>query len=83
MFNTFIRTKFDVFGTFENFDLWGPLLTKGVIYILKKKKKLVLVSGYYSYQYEYKLCRQLYMYVSLASVLLFKFRSYVNHEPRM
>ena len=23
--------QFNVFGTFEIFDLWGPLLTKGVI----------------------------------------------------
>ena len=32
MFNTFIRTKFNVFGTFENFDPWGLVLTEGVIY---------------------------------------------------
>ena len=32
MFNTFIGTKFNVFGTFENFDLMGLVLTKGVIY---------------------------------------------------
>ena len=32
MFNTFIRTKFNVFGTFENFDLMGLVLTKGVNY---------------------------------------------------
>ena len=34
MFNTFIGTKFNVFGTFENFDLMGLVLTKGVICII-------------------------------------------------
>ena len=28
MFNTFIGTKFNVFEDFENFDLWGLVLTK-------------------------------------------------------
>ena len=39
MFNTFIRTKFNVFGSFENFDLWGPLLTKGVIYSYRSRAR--------------------------------------------
>ena len=35
IFHTFIRTKFNGFGTFENFDPWGPLLTKDVKYYFK------------------------------------------------
>ena len=35
MFNTFIRTNFDGFGNFENFDPWGLVLTQGVKYIYK------------------------------------------------
>ena len=30
VFNTFFRTKFNVFETFETFDLQGPFLTEGV-----------------------------------------------------
>ena len=36
MFSTFIRTKFDVFGTFENFDPWGLVLSQGVIFTLER-----------------------------------------------
>ena len=40
MFNTFIRTNFDVLRTFENFDLWGLVLTEGVTCRKKKNYKI-------------------------------------------
>ena len=45
MFSTFIRTKFDVFGTFENFDPWGLVLSQGVIYYRRARGMLKSVTS--------------------------------------
>ena len=43
MFSPFIRTKFNVFGTFENFDPWSLVLTKGVTCTMTMFKNLECV----------------------------------------